>query len=105
MENRQLLEAAAKTARLPSTQWVGGKRAIGYLALESGREWNPLHDDGDAFRLLASVPLSLDLVDGVIIIGHEGKPIWTGACPNDNERLASARRAIVEAAAFLAMRT
>jgi hypothetical protein len=102
MKEREILEAAARAARLSNTQWVGDEYTVGYLALESGREWNPLHDDGDAFRLITSVPLSVDVVDDVVIIGHGGKRIWSVECPDGKYRSGIVRLALVEAAAYLA---
>jgi hypothetical protein len=54
MEDRELLEMAAKAAGY-KIEWVRNSGCFYRCEEEIGREeWNPLDDDGDAFRLLIS---------------------------------------------------
>ena len=70
MSDRQLLEAAAKTATLdvfwaaPGVYYLvdpGRDKAVRDKALwRIWRIWNPLKDDGDAFRLMNRLHISID---------------------------------------------
>ena len=53
MENRELLEAAARAAGIEGRyeSWTGQGLAEG-IKWRHWRAWNPLTDDGDVFRLL-----------------------------------------------------
>lgn len=123
MDDKQLLELAAKAAGLTSlTEWSEKIRDYdsphyGMPALhESGcggecLSWNPLLDDGDAFRLavklrlatLYEFPLGADS-EGIVQMLFNGDPSWNvwrvraevGLCGDAD---ASVRTAIVRAAA------
>jgi hypothetical protein len=95
MTDRELLEAAAKAAGILPT---GDDRAAWLNRSSYG--WNPLTDDGDAFRL--AVKLSIDVMHTNInspqvhaMADHEV------ACIEDSatDPLTATRRAIVRAAA------
>lgn len=107
MSDRELLELAAKAAGYEVRR--GGGHLSGMLfipvanpnGLVTGREWNPITDDGDALRLAVRLNLSADFFDDFIRVGF---------VPNDNEAdqvaeptepdpHAATRRAIVRAAA------
>ena len=106
MDDRKLLELAAKAAGIK----VVDDNAPISLYIESdgckgGVQWNPLTDDGDAFRLAVklgllvnvSVAASATIVcthDGTVIEGAEGR--W-----RDGDPYAATRRAIVRAAAAI----
>jgi hypothetical protein len=49
MNDRELLEAAAKAAGLPWDQWV----------IDGDDSWNPLTDDGDALRLAVKLLMEI----------------------------------------------
>ena len=58
MTDRELLELAAKAADVAMLGWNdGGEPYSGGIGsiLPSGRVWNPLADDGDAFRLMVKL--------------------------------------------------
>ncbi|UDF28717.1 UNVERIFIED_ORG: hypothetical protein LHK14_14505 [Roseateles sp. XES5] len=88
MEDRELLELAAKAADITITRWGGLYGAF----IEKGQSWSPLTDDGDALRL--AVKLKLDIAQGV---GHliAGDILY----PRSGDPAVDTRRAIVVAAA------
>jgi hypothetical protein len=102
MTDHELLKAAAKAAG-----YKGGKRRAGddSSGLHFGVHtytpmyWNPLTDDGDAFRLAVKLNLMIDqginhsraITDGIVIDELRGA-----------DPLAATRRAIVRAAAAMA---
>lgn len=57
MTDRELLELAAKAAGIKG-EFVRNKAYV-HQGMPTGFEWNPLTDDGDAFRL--AVKLRLDI--------------------------------------------
>ena len=101
MTDKELLELAAKAAGIEYNPNYGKGFWVGEFY--SGKEWNPLTDDGDALRLAVKV--------GVLISPNEdGKTIV--ALPTDdilvsnqiierhgNDPHAATRRAIVRASA------
>ena len=98
MTDRELLEFAAKAAGI---EWVDGHENAG-LRNRDGRVWNPLTDDGDAFRLAVKLRLEPRFLD----LDHPaGPPRVTfhnvaGLVElAGNDLLAATRRAIVRAAA------
>ncbi len=102
MDDRQLLEAAAKAAGIA----FNDKRSpTGSIALHCPREgwWNPLTDDGDALRL--AVKLSINVVPNYYAEWHtgSGKTFKAGrefTTEQDQDDLyAATRRCIVRAAA------
>lgn len=58
MQDRELLEKAAKAARLPECGWMGP--AFMYVKDNTFADWNPLADDGDRMRLARQLKLVLD---------------------------------------------
>jgi len=93
MNDRELLELAAKAAGRGSQWWMESQWN------GADREWNPLTDDGDALRL--AVELEIDL-----IVGTGSKFVvarYTSFQLNDyfytQDKLNATRRAIVRAAA------
>jgi hypothetical protein len=100
--DRELLELAAKAVGEPYFEHA----PEGGLYLANGEHWQPLTDDGDAFRLLAAMPSlwSLGLKFGspsiVMDVGWGFKGIKVTKFNGQNtDRATVMRRAIVEAAA------
>jgi len=99
MEDRELLELAAKASGIEIGDWSDSAEA--YLE-RCGQWWNPLIDDGDALRL--AVKLGIDTVVSV------ERPPKSSACPpggdildyidvdHNGDPYAATRRAIVLAA-------
>lgn len=112
MNDRELLELAAQTAghrvRWHEDSYYGPTMEV--MEDEAGGPpWNPLTDDGDAFRLLATMQASLEF-DGLyvrvqrrdsgatpcIIVSERIEPDIAG----DEGRRAAMRRAVTKAAAM-----
>ena len=96
MTDRELLECAAKAAGIvlhwhepTKSAWVDGPQT-----------WNPLTDDGDAFRLAVTLELSIipDRTSKSMKVFSGTAPIWAEESRKDDP-LAATRRAIVLAAA------
>jgi hypothetical protein len=106
---REVLELAAKAAGyryVKPHETYGGQFGLA-LCDEHGRilrDWDPLHDDGDALRLLARLRLTLDYRVGFVGV-HTGHGPYIGQCPHDayplEDDTAATRRAIVRAAASI----
>jgi hypothetical protein len=117
MNARELLELAARAAELKIgfrtriNSRIGKFGLIEYTNCEGywvdGKQWNPLFDDGDAFRLAVKLRLSVDtdwynsdacwytektIVTGLKIVEEE---------PHLDDPYAATRLAIVKAAAEL----
>jgi len=93
MNDRELLEKAAKAAGEITPSWYGNQN---YLDGVLGR-WNPLTDDGDALRLMVDLRILLrqrsDMVDA------KASPFVAMRELYGTDPYAATRRAIVRAAA------
>jgi len=98
MTDRELLEDAAKAAGV-ALEW---NDSPGYYSdwrgLPQWNHWNPLLDDGDAFRLAVKLKLTLDIGDDA---SEAVSPIHWHAEQHKGDPLAATRRAIVRAAAAM----
>lgn len=100
MNDRELLEAAAKAAGIPGAYvkdkrvcWDEGAFKVTGIYVDGDEDiWNPLKDDGDAFRLAVRLQMKVDLY-----LGEINRTV--GIDPADGDPCAAARRAIVIAAA------
>jgi hypothetical protein len=109
--DRELLALAAKAAGhtlgpdwdcLPEGIFINGDDRF------SGTEWNPLTDDGDAFRLMAKLGLGVVFgqyapcdIYSVYINEPEGGDTLSVGVIGDGEESGVIRRAIVRAAAAI----
>ncbi len=109
MTDQQLLEAAAKAAGLAVESWIAWGGAWAYHreapANEEGEfpifRWDPLEDDGDAFRL--AVKLRMDVVQFTIAVRVSAPQLPDDYyLAHDADPLAATRRAVVRAAAAMA---
>ena len=106
MTDRELLEYAAKAAGVkicPSLS--GGKDGTPFLALDDGRWFAPLYDDGDALRLAVMCNINVfpssytdetSTAFTVVSSGIVGLDTWERW---GDDKMAATRRAIVRAAA------
>ena len=114
MDDKELLELAAKAAGIEYLQTIEGRPFEyfgGWLRLNhDGKKWAPLTDDGDALRLAVKLQMLIEINLGCVIAYAERKDgsvqdpeyvyfdkLETGR--EHGDRLAATRRAIVRAAA------
>lgn len=96
-EDRELLELAAKAA--------GDVSFDGFTFIQRSRYsanvWEPLHDDGDALRLMVCLGLQVGMDIGVINVTmvSNGNGAVSVTQEHMDEPVAATRRAIVRAAA------
>jgi hypothetical protein len=119
MTDRELLEAAARAAGHPidAGHFAAAERPgawWGWVYIDGSGDpppedsawtelWNPLTDDGDAFRLAVKLEIAVNPFAGKTVVahtdsgrmGHEKWDCW------DDDPYAATRRAIVRAAAAL----
>ena len=96
MTDREMLEFAAKAAGI-DVSFIGPLGV--YTRKTETKPWNPITDDGDAFRLMVRLRLPIrDGLNGTVETGNErsGRPIWELW---EDDPLAATRRVIVRAAA------
>lgn len=111
MNDRELLELAAKAAGyvVEWREWVTSRLAeFGTIKHTKqsgfwlgGKQWDPLTDDGDAFRLAVKLNLNVDLAYGdacVVRVFNETHFFQERTSQNP---FAATRRAIVRAAAAI----
>jgi hypothetical protein len=98
MNDRELLERAARAAGIAPLFWHESHWLCETRDGSPRYKWNPLTDDGDALRL--AVRLGMDVCFGanyVIVRGTEQMPTVNNA----GDPYAATRRAIVRAAAAM----
>jgi hypothetical protein len=81
MTDKELLELAAKAAGMPKGAVMGGGD---YLYESKGKAiyWNPLTDDGDAFRL--AVKLHIDVnYRGLMVFAEQVGPVEVDAAESE----------------------
>ena len=113
MTDKELLELAAKAAKIPIKEGrlVWGHRddpcsATGFFQLTEDRYnyvnerrfWNPLQDDGDALRLAVKTGLVVDMHGEWSRCGFPFEE-WKSGERHEGDPYAATRRAIVHAAA------
>lgn len=104
MTDRELLEYAAKAAGYTDIKyedgwWLEVRYGITKAVWNGEDYWNPLEDDGDAFRLAVKLSLEIDIhFTGIAIRTPNGIKILISA-EEINDPYAATRRAIVETAA------
>lgn len=98
MEDRKLMEMAARAAGLDLATWDEGRGCMYHpfrSDLQDGHCWNPLADDGDALRLAIKRGISVWRDDDLMRVGAFSEVLTPGA-----DHAAIARRLIVRAAAI-----
>jgi hypothetical protein len=108
--DRELLEAAARAAGV-DVDWRQSVQCLCYSGSPYNVAWNPLADDGDAFRLMAKLGLDVQYSpEAVEVVAHQharidGREViapWAWESLLDSaDPNAATRRAIVRAAAAL----
>lgn len=97
MDDRTLLELAAKAAEIDIRMWLPTRQIGSFKPLAP---WNPLSSDGDALRLAVKLHLFLDITDdrtqACLSTGDTEDSI---EIHGSSDPYAATRRAIVRAAA------
>ncbi len=101
MDDRELLEMAAKAAGYALCEWPDEPGKLRAEIEPNWRPvWNPLTDDGDALRLAVKLRMMLDDIRKGHMTGHvvavSGEAFYE---PREPDPYAATRRAIVRAAA------
>lgn len=108
--DRQLVESAAKAAginavweSIPHRTAMYGREWVCRIDGHPCREWNPLINDGDAFRLAVKLDLTVRHYSGSTVAqsGAPGTPCAYEEASDHGKPCAAARRAIVKAAAVI----
>lgn len=104
MEDRELIELAAKAAGirgqfLDDEFWLGGIRTA-----DNDKTWSPLGRDGDAFRLASKLHMTLVMLTGECEVLFDNSGRESSVVQDDGEEgelndAELTRRAIVRAAA------
>lgn len=102
--DRELLELAAKAAEIKLNIGQGSKEEgswIWPINVDTGKDWDPLTDDGDALRLAVKLGISIDTRgNAVCVISQDGAHVALESAKG-NEALPITRSAIVRAAAAI----
>lgn len=101
--DRKLLEAAARAGKIPVHEWyVSGASILPIEGWPGKSWWNPLTDDGDAFRLAVTLKMGVDITGNAAwaMVENDLHAGYLAAIGSDS--FAAARRAIVRAAAAMA---
>lgn len=102
--DRELLEAAAKAAGIVgewSDERNGLEIAVPWRNLTNYETWNPLLDDGDAFRLAVKLCMQVECSRGWQHVSVYGRDFRCSEQHDGRDPEAATRRAIVRAAAAL----
>lgn len=107
MTDREMLELAAKAAKLPAFHDLSGKIDGLLIGQQNGSmlPWNPLTDDGDAMRLAVKLHMLIEpcrTMGGKFIevtAYASGRGDCLGRAAIEGDEYAATRRAIVRAAA------
>lgn len=97
--DRELIELAAKAYGIHAKGWLNDK-LIGFdtnTEWPVNGDWNPLEDDGDAFRLATRLSLLIDIIDGYSCAQALNVGLFSEE--HNGNSFAATRRAIVRAAA------
>ena len=115
MTDKELLELAAKAAGLTNLIYYPAWKCMAEYDEHDGgfykwdTYWNPLKDDSDALRLAVKLQLGISIppvVDGRIeVVTFYGPIVSIVEHPQNNDRNAATRRAIVRAAAEIGRTT
>lgn len=104
MNDRELLELAAKAAGIPLGGWEpcpGGFFTYSHRGSDERKTWLPLTDDGDALRLAVRLEIEVRVFNGAAHAGKQDKFWRTEPWFPDGDIYAATRRAIVRAAAAI----
>lgn len=107
MNDLELLRMAAKSIGLPmSEEWDCAAEGRGIIIGRGDgdlRQWNPLADDGEAFRLSVALNLETERSKRAdrAYVGPAGEAPWVEYVNDEQDLFQATRRAIVCAAALI----
>ena len=99
MSDRELLEFAAKAAGIDVRWYQGDCLRVADKCNGFAGKWNPLTDDGDAFRLAVRLGLHVFQLKHYVRCGRKNIDMPIEESKREQDPLAATRRAIVRAAA------
>lgn len=110
MTDRELLKLAAKAAGYEVSEMNPGVNWYFEIIKDNGnyvyghhkKPWNPIADDGDAFRLAVKLLCEIDMTEGCVAVRHSTSVKIIEDFNNDTCK--ATRRAIVRAAAEIGKR-
>lgn len=104
MNDRELLELAAKAVEIPFKWSENGTSMTNVTANDAWVCWNPLADDGDALRLAVKLrmEISFSAAEHFWAMSAFDNHSGCGEKPANGDMAAAARRCIVRAAAAIA---
>lgn len=109
MNDRELLELAAKAAGIDYLVWTPGTSPIvpAERRINGQMHWNPIHDDGDALRLAVTIDIRFERHFAMVTANYPRIDLATldtrrTLCERVlDDYYAATRRAIVRAAAAI----
>ena len=104
MDDRKLLELAAKAAGYGALLFCPTSRTDGFYSVEETdggplKRWNPLTDDGDALRLAVKLGIETEFYARTVYAGPRKTAKYAVDVTADRDMLSATRLAIVRAAA------
>lgn len=100
MDSREMMELAAKAAGIRIFVY-GANSYERFQDMDAQKPWNPLHDDGDALRLVMALDMTVNCNrDELTVIVQSWRPKLCKAVRTNNTD-DDVRRAIVEVAAMM----
>jgi hypothetical protein len=102
--DRELLELAARAAgyEIEERHFGAGRYALRLSTDPNWVEWNPLTDDGDAFRLAVKLGIDIAWGSNSVFAAVAVKNMEGAAAEFLDDPYAATRRAVVRAAAAIA---
>ena len=99
MSDRELLELAAKAASQPGG-WIENEyEGWGFWQKPGGGEWNPLTDDGDAFRLAVELGMAVYTGENWARAQIPNEPVFEEFAHEDFQDIFAATRKVITRAA------
>lgn len=104
--DRELLVLAAKAAGIAVNEHIGMRHDY-FADANTGKEWNPLTDDGDGARLEAALGMSVNWYGAMVLVGPNVRGIKMGSQfpeyfeKHGGDKQAARRRAGLRAAASI----
>ena len=99
MQEREMLELAAKAAGIVVNQWREDDYGLVAWIEPEDKHWSPLDDDGDALRLAVALNFTVSVCSHEVEVFTEEGECTSTAFAYDEDKGGIVRRIIVRAAA------